>query len=225
MTSQKTFKRRVRSRMEKTGESYVTARRRLLESGRLKESVEPATEHRAPMSDEAVRRSTGHDWSEWFAILDGWKAHEREHRDIAAWLGREHSVAAWWAQGITVAYEQARGKRVAGQRSDGTFAASASKTVAVPVERLFDAFAEAGLRERWLPGSELRIRTARRPRSLRADWDDGATRVSVNFTARDEAKSQATLEHERLPDADSVDEMKAWWRERMTTLKRVLEEQ
>lgn len=224
MTSQKTFKRRVRSRMEKTGESYVTARRHLLEGGKHEVRDQAAADYRAPISDEAIRGSTGRDWSEWFAVLDAWEGHQREHRDIAAWLGREHGVDSWWAQGITVAYEQARGKRAPGQRADGTFAASASKTVAVSVERLFDAFADERLRERWLSGSELRVRTARRARSLRADWDDGATRVNINFTATRTGKSQAALQHERLPDADSAEEMKAWWRERMATLKRMLEE-
>ena len=31
------------------------------------------------------------------------------------------------------------------------------------------------------------------------------------------------LSHERLPDADAADEMKAWWRERLTELKAQLE--
>jgi len=136
MTSQKTFKRRVRSRMEKTGESYVTARRHLLEGEKHEVRDQAPADYRAPISDQAIRGSTGRDWSEWFATLDAWEGHQRDHRDIAAWLGREHGVDSWWAQGITVAYEQARGKRAPGQRADGTFAASASKTVAVSVERL-----------------------------------------------------------------------------------------
>jgi hypothetical protein len=31
------------------------------------------------------------------------------------------------------------------------------------------------------------------------------------------------LAHERLPDADTADEMKTWWRERLTALKSQLE--
>jgi uncharacterized protein YndB with AHSA1/START domain len=37
---------------------------------------------------------------------------------------------------------------------------SASKTVAAPVERLFAAFVDADLRERWLPDAGLRERTS-----------------------------------------------------------------
>lgn len=41
----------------------------------------------------------------------------------------------------------------------------------------------------------------------------------VGFDAIDESKSRVALSHERLPDADSADEMKAWWRERLTVLR------
>jgi uncharacterized protein YndB with AHSA1/START domain len=57
--------------------------------------------------------------------------------------------------------------RAVGERADG-FAVSASKTVAAPVERLFDAFVDGSLRERWLPDGELRERSATRPRGGRA---------------------------------------------------------
>ena len=60
----------------------------------------------------------------------------RPHRDIARWLNREQGVDGWWAQEITVAYERAIGRRQTGQRPDG-YAISASKTVAVPVDRFF----------------------------------------------------------------------------------------
>ena len=38
---------------------------------------------------------------------------------------------AWWAQSITVGFEQARGIRRPGQRQDGTYEASVSRTVSL----------------------------------------------------------------------------------------------
>jgi hypothetical protein len=93
----------------------------------------------------------------------------------------------------------------------------------VPVERLFDAFVDESQRERWLPGGELRERTATRPRSARFDWGDGATRVHVAFTAKDETKSTVAIQHIRLADAGEAERTKALWREHMATLKEVLE--
>jgi uncharacterized protein YndB with AHSA1/START domain len=123
---------------------------------------------------------------------------------------------------VTITYERARGLRAVGEHADG-FAITASKTVAVSVDRLYDAFVDESLRKRWLPDGELRERTASKPRSARFDWGDGKTRVNVGFTAKGEAKSAAALQHERLADAEEAERMKAFWRERIVTLKEVLE--
>ena len=93
----------------------------------------------------------------------------------------------------------------------------------MPVERLFAAFADPELRERWLPGDRLRERTSQPARTARFDWGDGATRVVVGFTAKGEAKSQVDLAHERLPDARAADRARADWRERLAALKALLE--
>lgn len=173
-------------------------------------------------SSEGVRRGTGRDRPEWFALLDEWGAPGRPYREIAAWLAGEHGLSTWWAQKLIVEYEQARGLRAPGVRPDGTFAVGASKTVAVPVERLFAGFVDPKLRKRWLPGVVLRERASVAGRSARFDRDDG-TRIDATFDAKGEGKSQVAMEHVRLPDARSAEEAKAYWRERLTALKALLE--
>jgi len=175
------------------------------------------------LSEEAVRGATGRGWDELFALLDAWRAADRGHGEIAAWLADEQGVDGWWSQAVTVEYEVARGLRPAGGSRDGTFTVSASRTVAVPVERLFAAFADPELRERWLPGDRLRERTSRPARSARYDWDGGATRVIVGFSPKGEARSQVDLAHERLPDAGAAERARAEWRERLDALKAMLE--
>ena len=262
MTKQKSFKGRVRARMDKTSERYSTARRQLLaKAGAEPEAppepatpgpatpgpatsgqatpgpatLEPATPPevatppvgvpgaRRPYSDEVVRANTGRTWDDWFALLDAWGAAERPHPEIARWVAGEHGVGGWWAQGVTVAYEQARGLRAPGQRRGGLFEVNASKTVAAPVDRLYQAFADPALRERWLPGATVEVRTAQAARSIRANWDDGSTRLVVAFTARGESRSQVALAHQRVPDATTADQLKRFWRERMAALRQVLE--
>jgi hypothetical protein len=222
MTRQKTFKRRVRARMEKTGESYTAARRMLIAAGERPPETEVDWEPVA--SEEAVREATGRGWDQWLSVLDEWGAAQRSHTEIARWLRTELEVPGWWSQTITVSYERARGLRAPGQRPDG-WAATASKTVAVPVERLFEAFTDPALRERWLPGAELDQRSGTAPKSARFDWEDGSTRVIAGFESLSEAKSRVGLSHERLPDADTADEMKTFWRERVAEMKTVLEAQ
>ena len=176
-----------------------------------------------PRTSAALRRSTGHDRGEWFAMLDTWGAGGRPYREIADWLTGEHGVSSWWAQKLIVEYEQARGLRDAGVRPDGTFAGGASKTVAVPVARLFEAFDDTTIRERWLPGAVMRVRTSQPGRSARFDWDDGASRVNVTFAALGDGRSQVAVEHDHLPDAQAAADRKAFWRERLTALKSLLE--
>jgi hypothetical protein len=217
MTRQKSFKRLVRARMEKTGESYTAARATLLAA-----EEKPAGAPALTMSDEAIRRGTGRGWEEWFDMLDEWGAEERTHKEIARWLHYEHAVDGWWAQSVTVSYERARGMRAVGERPGG-FSVTAQRTVAAPVERLYDAFVDESLRERWLPGAELRDRTATKPRSVRFDWGDGGTRLVVGFSAKAEDKSTVALEHERLADAAEAERMKPFWRERLEALASQLE--
>jgi uncharacterized protein YndB with AHSA1/START domain len=135
----------------------------------------------------------------------------------------EHRVDAWWAQTLTVDYEQARGLRPPGGNRDGTFNVNATRTVAVPVKRLYNAFVDVKLRERWLPGAPLRERTVLPGRSIRFDWEDGTSRVIVGFSTRHEGKSVVALSHERLPDAGSAAQKKSYWRERLAVLKELLE--
>lgn len=217
MTAQKSFKRLVRTRMEKTGESYTAARARLL-AGDEPQRISLAT------SDEVIRERTGRGWEEWFDLLDEAGAAEMTHREMARWLAADqgNDALAWNVQAVVGSYERARRGRQVGEHEDG-FTVTASKTVAVPIARLYAAFVDAGERARWLPDAELRERTTIEPRSARFDWGDDGSRVHVALTAKSEEKSMAALTHERLPDGKEAARMKAFWRERVAGLKEVLE--
>ncbi len=220
MTRQRSFKRLVRARMEKTGQSYTAARAILLAAEEPQGTEEPPL----ATSDEAIRERTGRGWEEWFDLLDEWGAAELPHRDVARRVATELGIEPlkWEAQAVTVSYERARGLRAVGEHPDG-FAITAQKTVSVPIERLYDAFVDESIRRRWLPDGQLRARTTTKPKSARFDWGEDETRVNVVFTAKGGEKSTAALEHARLADAKQAERMKAHWRERLTALQSQLE--
>lgn len=220
MTKHKSFKRLVRARMEKTGESYTAAWASLLAA----EEPKASRERVLATSDQAIRARTGRGWEEWFDLLDEWGAPERSHREIARWVAEQQGVAllAWNAQAVATSYERARGRRAVGEHPEG-FTLTAQRTVAVTVERLYDAFIDESLRERWLPEGLLRERTATRPKSARFDWGDGKTLVHVTFLAKGDDRSTAAVAHTRLADAKERERMKAWWRARLNTLRSQLE--
>jgi uncharacterized protein YndB with AHSA1/START domain len=121
---------------------------------------------------------------------------------------------------VTVGYEQARRKREVHEKPDG-FTANASKTIAVQVEALFNAWIDAPSRSRWLPDAPMSIRKVTPGKSMRIGWADG-TSVDINFYAKGPAKSQVTLQHSRLPDAAAAAEMKAYWKQALSQLSAFL---
>jgi hypothetical protein len=218
MTQRRSFKRLVRARMAKTGESYTAARAQVLAAD------QPTSGRVLATSDEAIRQRTGRGWEEWFDLLDDWGAAQRTHREIARWVAEQQGVVplAWNAQAVAGSYERARGLRQVGEHPEG-FTVTASRTVAVPIDRLYRAFVDESLRARWLPDGRLRERTAIPPRSVRFDWGDGDSRVHVTLIPKGEEKSTAALQHVRLADAGEAARVKAMWRDRIATLKEVLE--
>ncbi|MEE6281622.1 DUF4287 domain-containing protein [Georgenia sp. MJ170] len=172
------------------------------------------------VGDDTVVDRTGRPRQEWFALLDGAGATGWDHKRIAAWLVEEHDVDGWWAQGLTVGYEQARGMREPGQRPDGTFEASASKTVGRSVDDLFPHLADIDLRQAWLTGPWQQTGVTA-GKTVRLAGDDG-TRVLLSVTAAGEGRVRVTATHSRLPDADARDRAKTFWRDAVGKLATLL---
>ncbi|HEU4747545.1 MAG TPA: hypothetical protein VFS56_03525, partial [Gemmatimonadaceae bacterium] len=128
------------------------------------------------------------------------------------------------SQAVTVGYERIKGIRARGQRLDGSYEASKSRTYNVPVKTLFDAWADAGTRRRWLKSANAKVRTANAPKTMRLGWEDG-TIVVVGFTPKGGSKSSVALAHTKLPDAAKANRLKVFWSERLDALGEVLADQ
>jgi hypothetical protein len=233
MPRNKDLKRLVRARMQKTGEAYTAARARITRkprAGKLSpdSSVTPTTQPAAidyqalaGMSDAAIKAKTGCGWERWVRTLDHHGAENMSHRDIAALVHSKYGIDGWWSQSVTVGYERIKGRRARGQRLDGSYEASKSRTFGVPVTALFKAWSDARLRKRWLNGAVVKVRTASEPKSMRLGWSDG-TLVGVWFTAKGPSRSSVALAHSKLPDRETADGMKAYWSERLDALEKML---
>lgn len=217
MTKNADFKRLVRARMAKTGESYAAARAQLKAPPGGPTPDEFADI--AGMSDEAVKAKTGKDWVQWVAALDQHDCATLSHAQIAKLVG-EHwpEIGGWWAQSVTVSYERIRGLRVKGQLCTGDFAASRSKTYPVSVQRLFEAFGEE--RDAWI-GTPTEVRTATPHRSVRLTWPDG-TIVAAWFTDKGPDKSSVAIQHDKLESEARREAEKRAWGERLKRLAAVV---
>ncbi|MDX6612093.1 MAG: hypothetical protein QOD75_1279 [Blastocatellia bacterium] len=181
------------------------------------------------MSDEAVKAKTGKDWAGWFKILDQGGAQKMSHQEIVALLSSKHSVGPWWQQMVTVTYEQARGLRAIHEKPGG-YEISVSRTIAVPVSKVFKAWQNAKTGGRWISepgasatGSPLVIRKATANKSLRLTWTDGKTIVGVAFLAKGTGKSQVVAQHSKLPDAKAAARLKKFWAGALDRLKELME--
>jgi hypothetical protein len=219
MTEDKARKRAIRKRMAKTGERYTAARRHTLKERRTTRTSRPGPE--PPFSEAALRRATGKGWDQWFRILDDWGADARTHRQITGYLSEEHGVPGWWTQSVAVGYERARGKRTKYQTASG-FQVSVSKTLPVGVGELSRMFEDARRRSRWLEAGTLTLRTSQPRKSARFDHRDGTSRVQAYFESKGRSKSTVSIQHERLASAGAVEEMRAFWKERLALLAEAL---
>ena len=180
------------------------------------------TEKTPTVSDTVVRIRTGKFWKEWFAIIDKAGGMKMSHKEIVALLDKEHAVGPWWQQTVSAAYQQARG--VSDQNNEPQdYSAGGSKTVNVPLPRLFLAWEDKKTRRRWLSDADFTIQTATKEKSMRITWVDGKTEVEASFAAKGQGKSRVAVEHTKLKDAKAATEKKAYWAEQLGRLKEFLE--
>ncbi len=217
MPKQKDLKRLVRTRMQKTGESYSTARVQL-----IKTPTKPAVDFAklAGTSDKVMLERTGKTWAQWVRALDAIDAVKMTHSDIAKHVHEKYRLDGWWAQGVTVGYERIRGLREKGQRRSGRFDASKSKTLPVTAKVAFDAFVDARTRKKWLRGVDVVIRKATSPKSVRIGMPDGSI-VAVWITAKGE-KCSLSVQADNLPTREEANARKAFWTERLAALEELL---
>jgi hypothetical protein len=162
-------------------------------------------------SDEVLVARTGKPWAEWFKILDNAGATKWTHKEIFEYLYGRKKVPGWWSQMVAVGYEHERGLRGKFQKCDGEFSSGASRTLNVPMAKAYDAWVNEKARTRWLPGAEMEITTATPGKSIRAKWDGGKSRLSVNFYSKGPGKTQVVADHMKLESSKEAAKMKAYW--------------
>jgi hypothetical protein len=237
MPTGKDLKRLVRARMKKTGESYTAARAQILnkKKSEVKNSevvsafrrtaqarVKPDTAGYAAIagtSDASLKAATGCTWERWVKTLDKAGAAKMSHREIAKVVAF-FKTPSWWTQTVTVGYERIRGLRERGQQRDGGYQTTKSRTVDVPVDRLFSAFADARMRARWLDAAAT-VKSVSPGKRVRLVWDDGTAAIA-GFYPKGPGKSMVAVEHVKLPTKAAADAMKKKWGESLDRLASIV---
>ena len=188
-------------------------------------SIEVAKERKI-ITDKVVVEKTGKTMEEWFAVLDKKGAKKARPSEIYTLIQSIDGLKPLgeWNQGLlSTSYQWSRGLRERGEKTDG-FEISVSKTIAVRIRDLYAAWADDTIRSEWLREKDVTITKATENKSVRVLWSDKATRLSVDFYPKGDAKSQVVVQHLKLPDSARAAEMKAYWSDALNDLKTALEQ-
>lgn len=173
-----------------------------------------------PSNVKALETGSGIGWDEWVRFLEPHRTlpHAEMAEVVLAKIleaGRSSSPQ-WWAQGVTVAFEQHIGRRLPGQRADGTFSISVSRTIPGDVDQALDHWvALVGTRTEFdgVPiAGEPRISRTDTWRYWRCELSDGSS-VAVNIRAKPSgASSTLSINHDKLTEPDAVERVRAYWK-------------
>lgn len=176
-------------------------------------------------STAGIARATGVPWETWTARLDELGAPAMSHAEIARRVAEQLEGVVenheWWAQSVTVAYEQHTGVRRPGQAGDGTFGASASRTVAGTPDEALARWAAlmAGRTEVGGVAFQQPPTTAatEKWRYWRVRLADG-TRVSATIGDKAGGRATVALTHTGLGSAEDVARWRAAWKDLLAAL-------
>jgi uncharacterized protein YndB with AHSA1/START domain len=190
-------------------------------------------------SDASVRSATGRGWEAWLTLLDRAGATQQDHKGIVALLAEAGVERAWWRQTIAVAYEKVRGLRATvGETADAGFQVGVRRTLPRSAADAWRDLVEGDGRALWLgpgatfhptpgttyrcdDGTEGEVRTVRAGRRVRLTWrpPDAPAETTLQLTLEPKGeRCVVAFHHERLPDADARERVKARWREVLATL-------
>ena len=171
------------------------------------------------MDSAKVLAATGKTPDDWFVILDERGARELPHKYIARLLQADDSVPGWWSQSVTVEYERRIGRRQTGQRQNGEFEATATRTLTVTMDEAFDRWL-ARLPDAPPPAAFDGVAFAGEPSTSRTEkrryWRVGLTdgsRVTVSFSTKpDGAGAQVAVQHGKLAGSSDAERWRSFWR-------------
>ncbi|MEP7165900.1 MAG: hypothetical protein ABI741_14455 [Ferruginibacter sp.] len=179
---------------------------------------------RSIITDKLVVEKTGKTIETWFNLLDKHGAKQMKHIEIFALINKTGGLkplGEWNHNLLATTYEWDRGLKERGQKEAG-FEISVSKTITVPVNILYNSWADDKLRNKWLK-EKITIRKATANKSARITWTDNETTLSIDFYPKGDHKSQVVVQHLKITDSKKASALKIFWGEKLDTLKSFLE--
>ena len=164
-----------------------------------------------------VERATNRTWDQWLQFMAAIGAEELDHRQIALrvyeLLDCTVEQLGWWTQAVTVAYEQYIGRRLPGQRPDGTFQTSVSRSTTLGMAELMEAWEGFAARDETVRGivvGDLRVSGTERRITWRTKAVDGSSVVVTSEPKRNGTASIVATQI-GLPTLEANDDARERW--------------
>ena len=170
---------------------------------------------------DTVKEKTGRAWEQWCALLDRSGGRMMDCAEIAGWLRKQYRLPLWWSRMLASGYGAERGLRRPHQRGM-LYAIDRAKTIRVPLTKVWRAWRNPALRERWLPDASFEVRRMRYRKGLYLNWPDGS-RVCAVFRGKG-SKTKVVVSHRTLTEFADVERMKVYWSGALQRLRALLTE-
>lgn len=192
-----------------------------------------------PVTDESAKSATGKSFADWFAILDKRGGPEQGRRAVGDYLFKECKVDSWWCATINIEYEAARGVVERDKRPKG-YSICATKTIAAPVAKVYEAWADAAALNQWFSsrnqaevadggkysnadGDAGVFKRVRVNKDLRFTWENPAHTpggiVDVVFQDKGKGKTGVMVTHDRIQTRAEADGLREGWGSALDRLK------
>lgn len=171
-----------------------------------------------PSNIPAIEKATSITWDKWLAFFDEINAQDLPHKEIAERVYEKLAHldnGGWWSQSVTVAYEQSIGRREPGQRNDGTYETSVSKTLDGTMDEVLEKWVNLTNDRNEFNGvpfeKEPSWSETEKWRNWRCPLSDGS-RIVVGIYQKSPDKAALGLGHLKLATAESAEVWKAYWK-------------
>lgn len=196
------------------------------------------------LKPESVIKKTGKSIEHWYKVINKFGA-DKGHTNIAKHLKEKHKLTSWWAQSLTTRFEFDHDLRKLYERTGKNgLTISLQKTIAAPVEKVFEVLTESKHLKKWLspylkmivkPGAAFNFDEVVSGKFLKVDKNKRlrldlysienkeTSKVVIDFIKKDNQKTTIKVTQFDLSTEISVNAQKDFWKNCFVSVKNYLE--
>jgi len=166
-----------------------------------------------PIDTLQIEKKFGKPWKYWMDYMKSINARELTHTEIAKRVN-EKINDSWWAQTITVAYEQKSGRRKPGQRADGTYEASVTKSIDEDPAKLAEKWSEFAKDNKQLQAKmkdKPQISKTQKSNLWKAELEN-SNKATVAFEKMKNGKTQMAVMQKNIKKEAELEKSKKFWK-------------